>query len=384
MIVSGDWLTRAETQAVFAMLANAGHKVYAVGGCVRNALMGVAVSDVDMSTDATPDQVISIAKSAGLKPIPTGKDHGTITVVSDGIAHEITTFRKDVATDGRRAVVAFSKSVIDDARRRDFTMNALYADKDGKVLDPLGGLADLKARVLRFIDDPNQRIREDYLRILRFFRFHAWYGDPQAGMEPDTLAAIAAQAEGLAQISNERIGAEILKLLAATDPAPSVATMRHCGVLGQILPGADDRALAPLVHLEATMPVPSDALRRLAVLGGTDVADALRLSKKQTNHLALLREGLESAETSAVQAYHHGCNVALSVALLRAAVFETPVSADLDSDITRAEQAVFPITASDLMPALSGADLGRALKELESHWIASGFLASKETLLKRL
>ena len=384
MKISGDWLTRKETQAVFAMLSDAGYQVYAVGGCVRNALMGVAVSDVDMSTDATPDQVVQMAKVVGLKAIPTGIDHGTITVVSGGIPHEITTFRKDVATDGRRAVVAFSKNVKDDARRRDFTMNALYVDRDGEVLDPLGGMADLKARVLRFIDDPTQRIREDYLRILRYFRFHAWYGDPGSGMDPDALAAIAETFEGLAQISKERVGSEILKLLAADDPAPAIAAMRQTGVLGQVLSGADDRALAPLVHLEGEAVLAPDSLRRLDSLGGDSVSENLRLSKKQTETLGVLRHEVGSMEALAAVAYRHGADVAYSVALLRAAVLETPLQPEMKTDIALGVEAEFPVKAADLMPDFTGAQLGEALKNLEASWVASGFTLSKDDLLRSL
>ncbi|WP_370394778.1 CCA tRNA nucleotidyltransferase [Cognatishimia sp.] len=384
MKICGDWLTRAETQAVFAMLSDAGYQVYAVGGCVRNALMGVAVSDVDMSTDAPPDQVVQLAKAAGLKAIPTGIDHGTITVVSAGIPHEITTFRKDVATDGRRATVAFSKSVTDDARRRDFTMNALYVDRDGEVLDPLGAMADLEARILRFIDDPTQRIREDYLRILRYFRFHAWYGDPDAGLDPEALAAIAETFEGLAQISKERVGSEILKLLAAPDPAPAVAAMRQTGVLGQVLPGADDRAIAPLVHLEGEAGLAPDAVRRLASLGGDSVSEKLRLSKKQTETLGVLRDEIGSMKSLATVAYRHGADVAHYVALLRAAVFETPLSPDVSASISLGSEAEFPVKAVDLMPDFTGAKLGKALKTLEASWIASGFTLSKDDLLRSL
>ncbi|CAN0587043.1 unnamed protein product, partial [Ectocarpus sp. 12 AP-2014] len=191
-----------------------------------------------------------LARVAGLKPVPTGIDHGTVTVVADHDPFEITTFRRDVETDGRRAVVAFADTLDEDAKRRDFTMNALYARIDGTVIDPLGGLPDLRARRVRFIGDATDRIREDYLRSLRFFRFHAWYGNPDNGMDSDALAAIASHLDGLESLSRERVGAEMVKLLAARDPAPAVAAMRATGVLGRLLPGADDRALAPLIHLE--------------------------------------------------------------------------------------------------------------------------------------
>ncbi|KGM89571.1 tRNA nucleotidyltransferase/poly(A) polymerase [Roseovarius mucosus DSM 17069] len=181
MKVSGAWIEAKATQAVCAMLTGAGYQALFVGGCVRNALLGAPVGDIDIATDARPEMVVELAEGAGLKPVPTGIEHGTITVVSGHIGHEVTTFRKDVQSFGRHAVVAFADDLHTDARRRDFTMNALYARPDGDVVDPLGGLEDLRARRVRFIEDADQRIREDYLRILRFFRFHAWYGDPEGG-----------------------------------------------------------------------------------------------------------------------------------------------------------------------------------------------------------
>src|SRR5690606_12242514 len=175
------------------------------------------------------------------------------TVIAGHEPHEITTFRRDVETLGRHAVVAFSDRIEEDAARRDFTMNALYSRADGQVLDPLGsGLADLAARHVRFVGNPEDRIREDYLRILRFFRFTAWYGDPAEGPDPDGLAACAEHALGLEGLSRERVGAEIKKLLSAPDPAPAVAAMQATGVLRHVLPGADARAVGPLVHLEGS------------------------------------------------------------------------------------------------------------------------------------
>ena len=264
--ITGDWLDHPGTQALCAAMETAGHRALLVGGCVRNALLGVEVADVDLATDATPQTVSTIAEAAGFRPVPTGIDHGTVTVIAGGKPHEITTFRRDVETDGRRAVVAYSTDIQEDAQRRDFTMNALYADRHGTLIDPLGGLPDLLARRVRFVGDPETRIREDYLRILRFFRFHAAYGDPDGGIDPEGLAACAALADGLDGISRERIHAELRKLLAARDPAPAVAAMSQAGVLARVLPGADPRALAPLVHLDAAQP--PRWLRRLAVLGG--------------------------------------------------------------------------------------------------------------------
>lgn len=384
MKVSGDWLTAAPTQAVCAMLETHGHKALLVGGCVRNALLGAPVNDIDISTDARPERVMELAKAAGLNAIPTGIEHGTITVVADGIPHEITTFRHDVETDGRRAVVAFSDNVEDDARRRDFTMNALYATADGTVVDPLGGLKDLKARRLRFIDNAEDRIREDYLRILRYFRFHAYYGDPAEGMDPDALAAIAANIDGLASLSRERVGSETLKLMGASDPAPAVAAMRQTGALTAILPGTDDRALAPLVHLEEMAAVAIDPIRRLTVLGGERIAEALRLSKKTARHLDVLRNGLESSDAPGALGYRFGEEAAASILLLRAAMFESPLMPDTLVAARAGAEASFPIRPADLIDRFQGAALGKALKDLESRWIASDFTLTKSALLDTL
>ena len=261
MKITGDWISHPGTQALCAALEGAGYRALFVGGCVRNALLGEPVADIDIATDATPEAVSNLAQSAGFKVVPTGVEHGTVTVVAEGRPHEVTTFRRDVETDGRRAVVAFSDRIEEDAERRDFTMNALYADRQGRVIDPLDGLPDLQARRVRFVGDAETRIREDYLRILRFFRFHAAYGDPAGGLDTEGLAACAALAAGLETISKERITAELRKLLAARDPAPSIAAMAQSGILIRILPGADPRALAPLVHLEG-----SEAPRCSAVL----------------------------------------------------------------------------------------------------------------------
>ncbi|MBO9395241.1 CCA tRNA nucleotidyltransferase [Shimia sp. R9_2] len=381
MKVTGDWLTAPATQAVCAMLETDKHQALFVGGCVRNALLGAPVNDIDISTDARPEKVMALAKAAGLNAIPTGIEHGTITVVSGGIPHEITTFRRDVETDGRRAVVAFSDHVEDDAHRRDFTMNALYARSDGTVVDPLGGLADLKARRLRFIDVAEDRIREDYLRILRYFRFHAFYGDPAEGMDPEALAAIAANIEGIASLSKERIGAEMVKLMGAPDPAPAVAAMRSTGALTAVIQGTDDRALAPLVHLEGLAGLAPEPMRRLAALGGQQVAEALRLSKKRARQLETLRNGVESPDSPGALGYYHGVDLGQPIVLLRAALLEMPLMPDALSEVARGAAATFPIRPADLMDRFQGAALGQRLKQLEARWIESQFTLTAAALL---
>jgi poly(A) polymerase len=380
MNLAGDWLQHPGTTALFQALTDAGYQVLYVGGCVRNALMRLPVGDIDLASDAPPDVVSDLCTKAGLKVVPTGIDHGTVTVIAKGRPHEVTTFRQDVATDGRHAEVAFGTDIAVDAARRDFTMNALYARADGTVVDPLGGLADVIARRVRFVGDPAARIAEDYLRILRFFRFHAVYGEASHGIDADGLAACAANSAGTETLSRERIGHEMRKLLAAADPAPAIAAMMQAGVLGRILPGADPRALAPLVHLE--LDADPDWLRRLAALGGEDAENRLRLSRVEARDLADLRKAIGTMETPAVLGWRLGANRASDAMLLRAVVLETPLPAGWPKEVTRGAAATFPISAADLMPALTGAPLGERLKALEARWLASNLRHSREDLLK--
>lgn len=374
MRIAGDWLAQPATQAVFAALA--GHRALAVGGCVRDALMGRAVRDVDIATDALPGQVIAAVEAVGLRAVPTGLDHGTVTVISDGIPHEVTTFRRDVATDGRRAVVAFTALVEEDAARRDFTMNALYCTAGGEVIDPIGGLPDLRAGLVRFVGDPAARVAEDRLRILRFFRFNAWFG---RDLDAEGLAACAAGAEGLDLLSRERVGAEMRKLLAAHDPAPAVAAMAAAGVLARVLPGADPRGLAPLVHLEGG--AAPDWLRRLAVLGGEDAEDRLRLSRSEARGLSALRAAALGNDAPAALGWRLGAARGRDAVLLRAALLGHPPAPEALAEVERGAAARFPVTAADLMPGLEGEALGAGLRALEDRWLASGLRMTRADLL---
>lgn len=383
MKLSGAWFQNPATQAVFAMLNDAGFDAYMVGGCVRNALIGAAVSDIDISTDATPETVTILAENAGLRAVPTGIDHGTITVISDGEPHEITTYRHDVETDGRRAVIAFADNMLDDAKRRDFTMNALYADAAGHVVDPLGGLDDLEARVVRFIGTASHRIREDYLRILRFFRFTAWYGDPAKGFDADALAAIGANLAGIETLSRERIGHEMQKLLLAPNPSMAVAVMAGTGVLPLVLPGSDATFLPVLVQNEETARVPPKFTRRLASLGGEDMAARLRLSKADAREVEKLREsaGMLGAHEAG---YRLGAELGLDARLLNSALLETVFDPDEIEKVRFGAARTFPVAAADLMDRFQGPALGAALKALEKSWIGSGFTMTKDQLIATL
>jgi poly(A) polymerase len=369
MRVTGPWLDDPAVQSVLRCLTDAGHRALIVGGAVRNALMGLPVAEVDLATSADPETVTKLAESAGFRVVPTGLAHGTVTVVVDGKGFEITSFRRDAETFGRHARVAFDAGLEQDAARRDLTMNALYADAAGVVIDPLGGLGDVLARRVRFVGDPALRIAEDYLRILRFFRFQAQYGADD--LNADALAACAAFSAGLETLSAERIGAEMRKLLTAPDPAPAVAAMQSSGVLQRILPGADARALPVLVHLE---PAPGPWLTRLAALGDLPT-HRLRLTRTETRDLASLRRAINWTAHEA--GYRLGAQLGTQAALLRAALMETPP--DLTA-VAQGAAARFPLRASDL-PDLTGAALGHALKRAEDHWIARNLAPLREELI---
>ena len=384
MKINGSWITAPSTQKVISLLVDAGHETYFVGGCVRNDLLGYKIKDIDIASSSSPETTVALAKNAGIAFVPTGIEHGTVTLTLDGQSFEITTFRKDVATDGRHAEVTFSSYLTDDARRRDFTINALYATADGTVIDPLNGLDDLSARRIRFINDAGQRIREDYLRILRFFRFSAWYSNKHMGFDAEALNAISENLAGLERLSKERIGAEMIKLLAAPDPSPSIAAMRSTGVLQKIVAGADDRLLSLFVHLETENGLPSDTIGRLAILGGQDVQHQLRLSNQQTRTYETLRACMAKTMPPHELGYRYSEHIALISIGLRAALFENPIN---KLDLYSAKQgasAQFPLSGKDLKDRFKDAELGRVLKDCEADWIASEFSLSKEDLLRHL
>lgn len=378
MRVSGEWLFHPGTQALCSLLERADRKAFLVGGCIRNALLGVPVADIDIATDAVPDEVICLAAHAGMKVVPTGLSHGTVTVIVEGRPHEVTTLRRDVTTDGRHAEVKFSTDVTEDASRRDFTMNALYATRTGDVLDPIGGLPDLLARRIRFVGDPARRIREDYLRILRFFRFHAQYGDETAGLDKEGLRACAAHVSGLDTLSRERIGAEIRKLLSARNPVPTVLAMAQTGVLDRVLPGADLGSFARLPALEEGEP--PDWMRRLACLRSA-VAEDLRLSKAERRRIDAISRAAASKHGAAAIGWELGRETGRSAVIVRAARKGLGLPAGWAEDVDRGAAATFPVKAADLHP-LAGPDLGARLKCLTDLWLRSDLRLKRNELLR--
>lgn len=295
LLADAPWLTAGGTARVLELLGSDGEEARVVGGAVRNALLGLAPGDIDIATTALPDEVIRRAKAAGIKSVPTGIDHGTITLVIDGHPYEVTTLRQDTETFGRKAKVAFGRDWVKDAERRDFTMNGLSVDARGVVHDHVGGVSDAKARRVRFIGDPDQRIAEDYLRILRFFRIHAAFG---AG-EPDRdgyLACIRGRA-GLANLSAERVRMEMLKLLLAGGAAASVLAMAEGGLLQPLVGGVVYTGpLATMIAIERELGLAASGTRRLAALTVAVTEDAKRVATR-------LR--LSNAETKALDSMGH-------------------------------------------------------------------------------
>lgn len=380
MKVSPVWLAAPLLQRLMAALGDAGFACYAVGGAVRNTLMGLPVADVDLATPAPPETVTNIAQNAGFRVVPTGLVHGTVTVIADNATYEVTTFRRDTATNGRHATVAFTDDMASDAARRDFTINALYCDADGHVFDPMGGLPDIAARAVRFVGNPDDRITEDYLRILRFFRFSAVYGNPDSGFDPDTLAACAVHVDGIDQLSKERIGQEMRKLLAASNPAPALAAMSATGVLMRVLAGADPRFIAPLVHIEGG--TARGWLARLSLLGGQNVVQSLRLSRAEAAELATIHTELGQTLTPAALGWRHGIALGGDILHGRAALLGQELPKDWQAELQRGAQAICPITAADYMPRLKGPDLGRAIGTATHAWLASDLRASRDDLLQ--
>ncbi|MDE2489173.1 MAG: CCA tRNA nucleotidyltransferase [Alphaproteobacteria bacterium] len=397
-------MTAPETAAVMDALERVGGADCArfVGGCVRNTLVGRPIDDIDIATVLTPEETTKALEAAGLRAVPTGVDHGTVTAIAGGRPFEITTLRRDVTTDGRRAVVAFTTDWMEDAQRRDFTLNALYARRDGSIFDPTGeGVADARAGRIVFVGDPEQRIREDYLRILRFFRFRAWYG---AGA-PDAaaVAACAALKSQVTTLAAERISKELLKLFAADDPRPAVALMLQTGVLEMVLPEPlDVERFKALVEIEADQLFETEPVLRLAALLPDDqlhaarVAADLRLSNAERDRIAAA-----VAPAPALKSWMSPREIRRAVYRLGHAAFRdraklawaranrTATTPQWRGMIALAEgwsRPPFPLTGEDVMAAgvPRGPMVGEVLREVEDWWIDHDFLDDRLSAIEKL
>jgi poly(A) polymerase len=388
VLSDAPWLKSGPAGRVLALLNGGGEEARVVGGAVRNALLGIPVADIDIATTALPEEVIRRAEAAGVKSVPTGIDHGTVTLVLDKHPFEVTTLREDTETFGRKAKVAFGRDWMRDAERRDFTINGLSVDAAGVVHDYVGGLADIAGRRVRFIGNPSERIAEDYLRILRFFRIHAAYG---AG-EPDRaglLACIGSRA-GLASLSAERVRMEMLKLMVAPGAAGAIAAMAESGLLQQIIGGvAYTGALGAMIEVERMLGLPADAMRRLGALAVAVTEDArrvamrLRLSNAEAKALDSMGHrwwrlaGMDEA-TAKRRLYRLGPDAyrdRLMLAWARAGGGDAPGWRELADLPPRWTAPKFPLKAADFISRgiAEGPALGHVLTIAEDAWLAAGF-----------
>ncbi len=399
-LAEAGWLKREETQTVLAAIeCEAPARI--VGGSVRNALIGVPVKDIDIATPARPETVMKLAEAVGLKVVPTGLEHGTVTVIVNHTPFEVTTLRRDVETDGRRAIVAFTDDWREDANRRDFTINALYCDAGGTVHDPLGGYADLVERKVRFIGDAHDRIREDYLRILRFFRFTAEY--TSGDVDKKGLQAAIELQHGLDSLSAERVRAEMMRLIVAPKAAACLAVMARSGVLARVLGVQGDvAAFKRLLGIETALSSRPDPVVRLGVLavaklgGAMQLRDKLRLSSNEFERLARTvmpdpaYDPTTPERVAKATLYRHGAQ-----AFIDGLLYAWSRSGDPSDSIGRRERLrlvdrwtapEMPVRGSDVLELgiASGPLVGKIISEFEDWWIGAEFPADPARLAEEL
>lgn len=409
--VAGEaWFQDARLRRVLDLLNGEGSETRIVGGAVRNSLMGFPVADVDLATTLLPKEVVALAVTAGIKAVPTGIEHGTVTLVVDGKPFEVTTLRRDVKTNGRHAEVEFGTSWQEDAARRDLTINGLYANRDGEVIDLVDGLRDIERGTVRFIGDAAERVEEDYLRVLRFFRFFAYYG--QFRPDADGLRASARAKDKLKTLSAERVWSELKKLLGAPDPGRALLWMRQSGVLTEILPESEKwgiDAIPSLIETGTALGWPADPMLRLAAIVPQDserlagLAQRLRLSRAEAGWLQsvatapAIKPGLAGTALDRLL-YRHGevgpvARLRLAIAAARASAGGDPArmaeALELQGLLKRAEQfsrPVLPVTGADLIAAgiPAGPRLGEILARMENHWVERNFTPDRADLLDRL
>jgi poly(A) polymerase len=395
-------------QNLLAILNQSGEEARIAGGAVRNALIGESISDVDIATTCLPNEVRKRAQAAGFKAVPTGIEHGTLTIVVEGAPYEVTTLRADVATDGRRAEVAFGRDWQTDAERRDFTVNGLYADAQGNVIDLVGGIADISSRTIRFIGSAEKRIGEDHLRILRFFRFFAWYGSGRPDAEG--LKACARLKETISLLSAERVWSELKKLLSAPDPSRALLWMRQSGVLTAALPESEKwgiDAVHGLAAVERELGWAADPMLRLMSIVPPrrercdELADRLKLSKSERARLEewtaaeLPMPDLDNRDLSRLM--YRGDKDGICDRLKLALAAARGLAANDDKEMMKAagyarlldfalvwRKPVFPVKGADLLALglAAGPEVGERLKALEENWAAGDFALSKADLLK--
>ena len=375
------WLRNPSAQKLSKLYKSFGYQVLFVGGCVRNTILKMPVTDIDLATDAQPEEIIKIAKENNIRFVPTGLAHGTITLIIDNKNYQITTFRTDFDHDGRYAKVEFTESLLLDASRRDLTINALYCNHVGEVIDPLNGLDDIKKQKIKFIGNQNERIKEDNLRILRFFRFQAIYGNKNLEIDSIALEACHNHKSKLAALSKERITSELRKILSAPNPLEVIIKMNETGVLNELFQNVSIDSLEAYLKTEEKFKININWLGRLLSLQVTQEEESLKLTRCEFKFLKQTKSAIENQIHVLEFSYYNGVENGKIYSILQNFRHNIILSKNLLNQINSLATKKFPITAKDLMPEIRGKKLGEALRSLEDRWIKSNFTLSKKDLL---
>ena len=381
------WKSDSALKALVHSLESAGGVAYLVGGCVRNTILGKPFTDIDIATDLLPEQVVSISKKEGYKVIQTGISYGTVTIVNAGRKFEVTTFRSDIKTYGRKASVKFTSEMKLDAMRRDFTMNSIYMTVSGEIIDPLGSLDDLLEKKIKFIGNPSERIEEDNLRILRFFRFLAEFNKGRSDIDQDTMEALYKYKKEVKSLSRERIWMELKRILSVPEPQHIFSIMIEEGILDEVLPPIEVEGLSKVITAEKKYSVSPSHLVRLFSLNksiGKKWAHHVSLTSNEAKMLEFIKESLAHYNDLKTVAYKFGRGVAEGWLLnFHDGSFDV-IPSKMSEIINTGCNAFFPISGVDLLEEMEeGPELGRQMERLEKLWIKSGFKMSKEELLSK-
>ena len=379
------WLKSSTVKRIWKILSSNGAKVYFVGGCVRDTIQNRKIKDIDIATDSLPSEVVKMAREANLKVITTGYEHGSVSVVIEQECFEITTFRSDTITDGRHSKVSFSSNIVDDSQRRDFTMNAVYMTINGNIIDPISGMKDLIHGQVRFIGEPEKRIHEDYLRVLRYFRFLSIYDENLQSIDYDTVKACSNAVHSLKILSHNRVWGELQRILLADNPYLVLQVMLSYGILDQILPFATTEGLQRYLKIERKFESEFKEINRLAMLNISFVKDWAKnfpLKKEQKRWLERLLNNLKDSSSLRVKGYKYKKELAtVAFAILKSKSVTTLDKNDF-AEIKLGSSRQFPVKSSDLIDCFcSSKELGDELKRLKEVWFASDLELSRNELI---
>ena len=382
------WRKDLALTKVVSALESDGRQVYLVGGCVRNVILGKKIRDIDLATELLPDEVIRKAETNGFGVVLTGRSHGTVTILYSGRKFEVTTFRQDTKTDGRKAEVAFTSNIQLDARRRDFTMNSIYMKLNGEIIDPLDALSDLLSKKVRFIGDPLERIKEDRLRILRYFRFRAEFSLSSDLVDVEVRKAIFQQRSRIKFLSKERIWVEVSRILLAPKPQETFESLVEMKLLEEVFPKIDIEALKKVVQLEEFYSIEPSLLNRLFSLNktlGGNWSNYVSIKAAERKILEKIRDSVENHSDLMLVAYKYGKSVAESWLMNSDSKLILIEKKLAKKTIGTAANASFPLRGKDLLNKFKrGPDIGKKLTQLESVWLKSNFKLTKRDLLKYL